>query len=109
MTLQERFNRITLEYLEAFLRKHGFYDDETGEYCDYYWIGDDVGGVVDVADYCIPFDDIRYDIDNGVPKGTYESYYECAADHGFSFNFRSYATGYRPEEEPSLGQNDSER
>lgn len=40
-TLQSRFEAICEEYLRAFMRKHEFYDDETGEYySDAYWIGD---------------------------------------------------------------------
>lgn len=93
MTLQERFENICEDYLHAFMRKHEFYDAETGEYVEYYWVSDDVGGVVCLADYFITLDEIRYDIDNGVDKDVYFKYYESRIEKEHNINYKHYIQG----------------
>lgn len=78
MDLKTRYIAICELYCEHFLRKHGFFDDETGEYYD--WCYNDVGSCLEVSDYFISFDEVRYDIDNNVPKERYFEYYDYALE-----------------------------
>lgn len=94
-TLQSRFKAICEEYLHAFMRKHEFCDDETGEYSYAYWIGDDVGGIVEISDYFIPFNDIRIDIDKCVPKDVYFKYYDYSIYGDGRANYENYLKGVR--------------
>ena len=97
MTLQDKFQAIVECYVEAFLRKHGFYDDDTGEYCDYDWVADEVGGILCVSDYFFGFDDIRYDIDNAVQKDTFFAWYDYSMGNLIKkkVNYKSYCKGAR--------------
>jgi len=95
MTLQDKFQGITKLYVEAFLRKHDFFDDETGEYYDYEWVADEVGGILCVSDYFFGFDDIRYDIDNAIQKDTFFAWYEYCVENEKKVNYKSYCKGAR--------------
>lgn len=95
--IKERFENAVHEYCHAFCQKHEFDYDPDG------WVGGDVGGVLEVMDgyMYVNFDDIRHDIDNDVPKGTFEQYYEysteCASIQGAKqVNYRSWCMGCRP-------------
>lgn len=63
--LEEKYKKICDEYIEAFLDKHdlSINDYEYGE----WWIGNEVGGLVDLDDCTFNFDDIRYDVDHDIP------------------------------------------
>ena len=47
-------------YLELFYKLHGF--EEPYDYD--VWVGGDVGGIAEIADYFFNFSDIRYDVDH---------------------------------------------
>lgn len=99
--LKEKYEILCECYVEAFLRKHNLFDDETGEYCDYSWVGDDVGSILEVSDYYISFDDIRYDINNAIPKDTYFEYYNYCIEKFLEerkVNYHSYIKGFRFED-----------
>jgi hypothetical protein len=94
MILQEKFQAIAELYVEAFLRKHGFFDEEDGSYSDWEWVSN-VGGVVEIADYYIGFDDIRFDIDNSVSKELFFEWYNFCVEKEKTINYRSYTMGLR--------------
>lgn len=64
--IKERYENAVHEYCMAFCQKHGYHYNPDG------WVGGDVGGVIEVADMFVNFDDIRIDIDNEVPQGIFE-------------------------------------
>ena len=95
MNLQDKFESIAQLYVEAFLRKHGFFDDETGEYAEYDWVADNVGGILVVADRYIGFDDIRHDIDNAIPKDEFFEWYDYCVENEANINYKSFLMGAR--------------
>ena len=60
--MRKQFETSCNWYLRWFCKKHDL------QYAGAYWVGDNVGGVVEVGDYFIDFGDIMYDIDNDVPS-----------------------------------------
>ena len=95
MNLQEKFTAIAELYIEAFLRKHNLFDDENGDYSEWEWVGSDVGGIIEVADYFIGFDDIRYDIDNCIEKDNFFEWYDYVLENEKKINYKSYLKGAR--------------
>jgi hypothetical protein len=87
--LNERFESVCDEYLEAFCLKHDLY-------VDYDWVGKNVGGVVTIGDYFINFDDIRLDIDQNAPEPCFFKWYDVALDyvteHGTTEGCANYKT-----------------
>lgn len=90
MNLQPKFESITKQYVEAFLRKHGFFEEEDGEYCEYDWVADEVGGILCLADYFINFDDIRRDIDNCVQKDKFLEWYYFCLEGDTTINYKNW-------------------
>ena len=70
MILKERYKNICNEYLQRFCTKHGYHYEP-----DDAWIAGDAGGCAKIGDYVFGFDEIRYDIDNDVPKGKILDWY----------------------------------
>lgn len=66
--LYNDFNSACTNYVKAFCEKHGY---PLGE-----WIRDRVGEIIELGDYYVSLTDIRYDIDNNVPVGEFESWYD---------------------------------
>ena len=96
-TLKEKYELICEEYIKAFLRKHNLFDDETGEYSDYDFDND----ILEVCDYYISLNDIRYDIDKCIPKDTFFEYYDYCLEHcseDRKVNYHSYIKGFRFED-----------
>lgn len=93
--IQERWREICSEYLKLFCDKHG-YDFETN-----VWVGTDlsnIGDIVVVDDMHIDMADVRYDIDNNVPKEKFEQWYwkrlelsECGVKN--YLNYPSFCKG----------------
>lgn len=74
MELKTQFKEIAEKYVITFLTKHNFH--ENGEITEWRWIRDNAGGVLEVSDYFINFDDIRFDIDNEVPADQFFEWYD---------------------------------
>lgn len=54
-TLADRYaNIFSIRYLEG---------------ADYYWIGGDFGGIIEICDYFVDYSTIRYSVDNDVEEG----------------------------------------
>lgn len=64
-TLKTNYESACNAYLKAFCSKHEF------EYNADSWVNGDIGGITDVADYCIDMSTIRYDIDNDCPEESF--------------------------------------
>ena len=91
--LKLRYEFIVADYVEAFTKKHNW--DFNG------WIGNDIGGVAEFADYFFNFDVIRYDIDNNIRKSTILKWYDADLEHNQDrsepqhINYSSYCKGLR--------------
>ena len=93
MTLKEKYNALQKEYIEAFMRKHGFIEDN-GDYFDYN-IGGQQGEHVNISDYFLSYDDIRMDIDKEVVKDVFFDYYNHCIENESNVNYNSYLMGAR--------------
>ena len=88
MTLKDRYKSICEEYANMFLQKQDF--------SEYYWIGDQIGGVVDFNEaYSFNFGDIVYDIDTNQPKGLIMEWQDSCLEHDNLINYTSYCMGLR--------------
>lgn len=72
LELRENYDKACYAYLMAFCEKHGFdYADAARN-----WVGGDVGGITECADYIVRMDDIITDIDMDAPEDEYVKYYD---------------------------------
>lgn len=103
--IRERYENAVHEYCIAFCQKHDYHYNPDG------WVRNNIGGVVLIGDYYINFDDIRYDIDNDVPKEIFFEFYEytlrlAMIDEGRHnvkhVNYPHYIMGFRPYSEAQL-------
>lgn len=90
--LKSEYESVVGDYCQAFCTKHGY------EYCPDDWLGGDVGGIIEIGDMFINFDDIRTDVDNGIPEKVFSEWYWYGLrlhELGLpkSINLRSYAMG----------------
>jgi len=73
--LYSDFNSICTKYVDFFCEKHGIpYPDPV------YWVGDRVGETIELGDRFYDFNDIRYDVDNGLPEGEIEEWWDYCYD-----------------------------
>lgn len=92
-TLKERYENLCNEYLKRFCEKQEM-DFDDG------WVGGTVGGIANIGDYYLSFDDIRLDIDTNQPKGVILSYYDHILEGHHKeppeyINYQSYINGIR--------------
>lgn len=92
--LRSNYEKAVNNYVDTFIVKH-FEDIQV----EYYWIAQEVGGILCVNDYFINFLDIVNDIDNNVPKNTIFDYLEYSKKvyeyTHIKINYKSYLNGYR--------------
>lgn len=70
--LRLNYNEACNAYLMAFCEKHGFdYADAARS-----WVGGDIGGITECADYIVRMADIITDIDMDAPEDEYAKYYD---------------------------------
>lgn len=69
------YNSICTKYVDAFCAKHGFDLPEP-----LFWVGDRVGETIELGDRFYDFNDIRYDVDNGLPEGEIEEWWDYCYD-----------------------------
>ena len=87
---KDLYNRGCNEYLRLFCEKHGFdYEDAISS-----WVGNDVGGIVEVCDLFLDMQTIIDDIDFDAPLNELrEWYYYCLEANEFNLvtpNYRSW-------------------
>ena len=71
MILKERYRNICNEYLQRFCVKQGF-DYEPND----TWVAGNAGDCANIEDFYFSFEEIRYDIDNDIPKGKIIEWYD---------------------------------
>ncbi len=59
--LRKNFENAVEDYCKAFCKKY-----ELEDYSPDMWVGDHIGGIIEVSDYFFNFDDVKYCIDNDV-------------------------------------------
>lgn len=59
-----------------------------GEDADYYWIGDDIGGVIEVNDYYFDLDRMREALKYGATKKKLFAYYDLELEMGMKKKFK---------------------
>ena len=70
--LKSDYEKARNAYLQAFCEKHGYdYEDAARS-----WVGGDVGGITECADYIVGMDDIITDIDRDAPEDEFVKYYD---------------------------------
>ena len=75
-TLQDCWRNVCREYVRAFIEKHEL---DTLNYED-YWINNDPGTIICLNDMYIDMENLRYDIDNDIPKDKFEEWYWTSVD-----------------------------
>ena len=90
--LRFHFKNAVTEYVQEFCEKHGWKYDASG------WVAGDVGGVIEIDDMFISFDDIRVDIDSEFDKDKYVEWYryeQRVTELGCTqhINYKSFALG----------------
>lgn len=95
-TLAIKFKEIADQYVREFCDKHDYIMDYEIEH-DLVWVGNAPGTVACINDMYIYFDDLRYDIDNNIPEGSFEDWYFRALDRAEMkiryLNYPSYCKG----------------
>jgi hypothetical protein len=81
-----KYESICHTYIDIFVKKHGY------EFS--HWIADEIGDVACfIEQYFFNFNDIRYDIDNNIPKGRiFEWQNYCSEQKPFDsiINYQNY-------------------
>ena len=87
--LKDRFELIVNEYAKKFAKKHGIEFD--------FWLCGDIGEFASFSEYYVfSCNEIRYDIDNDVPKGIILEYFESLQDESVKISYENYVRGLRP-------------
>lgn len=60
-TLKQDYEKLADRYANAFSIRYL-------DGADYYWVGGDFGGIIEICDYFVEYDTIRYSIDNDLPE-----------------------------------------
>ena len=93
MILKERYRNICNEYLQRFCVKQEFnYEPDDA------WVAGNAGDCANVGDFYFGFDEIRYDIDNDIPKGKIIEWYDYTLetsmlDLPLRINYPSFCKG----------------
>lgn len=69
-TLKQIFEGVAEAYCKRFNTAF-FLGEET-----HRWVGDEIGGVLEIGDYCLNYDDVRYIIDNNIDFTTWGDWYD---------------------------------
>ena len=89
-TLKQQYENIVDQYLTLFCEKQGVHKDNND------WCAGYVGGVIDINDAYLSFDEIRLDIDTNQPKGAiFKWVWENDYLTGKIINYQSYIKGLR--------------
>ena len=76
MSLKSDYINACNAYLKAFCEMYGF------DYYPDFWIGDEVGGVIELGDYFVNINTIRTAVDQNVPREDFAKWYDYCMDCG---------------------------
>ena len=93
MILKERYKNICNEYLQRFCIKQGYHYEPNDA-----WVAGNAGDCANVGDFYFSFEEIRYDIDNDIPKGKIIEWYDYTLetsmlDLPLRINYPSFCKG----------------
>lgn len=71
--LKQKYEAVAQDYRLELIKK--FYPNEEVPYDDSYWVGDEIGGVLELNQDFYDYDTIRYIVDNNVQYDTWEEWY----------------------------------
>lgn len=96
--IKKEYSEICKEYVSLFAKKHSLENiDDSSD----FWVGDNVGGIATLGDLFVNFDDIRYDIDNDVPKEKFLKWYSRDQElYSLSLKYMNYSTFCKGAPEP---------
>ena len=104
MGTKDRLNQNYIKAVDAYVNEF----EKVYEVESEFWVGDEVGGVLSVADLMLDFSDIKYCVDNSIP---YEWLYNwnsyCVEFSKAYYNLDSYSK-LRRDYEKKLGKNFTE-
>lgn len=63
---KKSIKKLRQEYMELADRYAVEFSLKYLEGSDYYWVGNEIGGMIEICDYFVSYDTIRYSIDNNV-------------------------------------------
>ena len=82
-SLKDRFDKLANTYVQQFCAKHEVESE--------FWVADRIGETILISGQYLQLDDIRYDIDNNVPKGKIWDWMQwCSEMSDYSVSFRNY-------------------
>ncbi len=88
--LKQQFENIVDQYITIFCQKQEI------DKKDLYWIGGEIGDVVEISDCYFNFSDIKKDIDTNQPKGLiFDWHNENDYINDKIINYQSYIKGLR--------------
>ncbi|MEO6707189.1 MAG: hypothetical protein ABIN04_15225 [Ginsengibacter sp.] len=86
--LKNQYEFVCTEYVNKFCNKYDFEFDG--------WVGQQIGGIVNLSDYFFNFSDIVLDIDSKQPKGMILRWYDDNLETQDKWiNYYSYTKGLR--------------
>jgi hypothetical protein len=89
-TLKQQFENLVDQYLTLFCEKQGVHKDDDS------WCAGGIGGVIEINDAYLNFDEIRLDIDTNQPKGEiFKWWWENEYLENKIINYYSYTKGLR--------------
>ena len=96
--IKKAYESACQDYLRQLLADWGFYNEETKEICEGWWVGDEIGGLFCLEDDTfISMDDIKYCVDNNVGHDTYQEFQDYNAkcsEFGFNhMNLNAFVLG----------------
>ena len=77
--MKQEFEIICQKYIDAFCKKQEMFFD--------YWVADEIGIICQIGDYFFNFDDIRFDIDNDIPKGKIIDWYDEQLEKNYMVDY----------------------
>ena len=74
-SLRKEYEKVCRDYAKAFCNMYGY------DYDEKEWV--EIGGVYEIGDMFVNFDDIRYIVDNEVPSKMFYEWYDYTTRLGF--------------------------
>ena len=75
VSLKDKFTKLARKYTLNFLELY-FYGDEPEQLPEFWWVGDEIGGMLVVNDYYFSFDEVRLCVDKNIPENELFEWYE---------------------------------
>jgi len=91
MTTKELYEKAVHQYCKQFCK---IMWDNKNVYDEYFWVGEDVGGIICLCDYWFNFDTIKQVVDESIDKDIVFEWYDYNLNGG-KINLHHYSKGLR--------------